>query len=140
MLDSFLEELHASIKAKGGRETNVPIGLEQCFSKKGNSSMRSWLWQEPGFRRWRVSRLDAGESLQVLNSVAYPDYIKPQPLMGIDLLWFGAKDKLVAVLDYQPLIQDPLYFEHYFQGLRSLKNRFPDLSNDINMRSFDPKK
>ena len=70
-----------------------------------------------GFRRWRVTRLDAGERLQVLNSVAYPEYNNDQPLMGIDLLWFGLRGKLVAVLDFQPLIQEEFYFDQYFQIL-----------------------
>ena len=37
--------------------------------------------------------------------------------MGIDLLWFGARQKLVAVLDFQPLIQDQEYFQKYFEEL-----------------------
>ena len=92
----------------------------------------------PGFRRWRVTRLDAGDSLQVLNSVAYPDYTYDHPLMGVDLLWFGAKQKLVAVLDFQPLVQDKDYLERYFDGLKSLNAQFPDLNGEETMRSFDP--
>ena len=104
MFDPFLKELHQSISDRGGTPIQVPSGLEECRSAKGNSVIRSWLWQVPGFRRWRVTRLDAGDSLQVLNSVAYPDHDFDQPLMGVDLLWFGARQKLVAVLDFQPLI------------------------------------
>ncbi len=140
MFDPFLEELHASIKARGGVKISVPEGLGECSSLKGNSVIRSWLWQVQGFRRWRVSRLDAGESMQVLNSVAYPDYCSDKPLMGIDLLWFGSQRKLVAVLDFQPLVQDKLYFDRYFEGLRDLHKRFPDLRGEKHMRSFDPKK
>ena len=66
MFDSFLDELHDSIRARGGQPTAVPAGLEECHSAKG-SVIRSWLWDVPAFRRWRVSRMDAGDSLQVLN-------------------------------------------------------------------------
>ena len=90
----------------------------------------NWLWKVPGFRRWRVTRLDAGENLQVLNSVAYPEYINEQPLLGIDLLWFGKTSKLVAVLDFQPLVQDQAYFARYLKGLKSLCNRFPEFSKE----------
>ena len=138
MFDPFLEELNLGIAKRGGTALEVPDGLEQCESRKNKSIIRSWLWQVPGFRRWRVTRLDAGDSLQVLNSVAYPDHSLDHPLMGVDLLWFGARQKLVAVLDFQPLIQDPNYLDRYFTGLRDLNRRFPDLNGEETMRSFDP--
>ena len=78
----------------------------------------------PGFRRWRVTRLDAGDSLQVLNSVAYPEYDLDHPLMGVDLLWFGARQKLVAVLDFQPLIQSQHIWNATSQACVSLTNDF----------------
>ena len=32
MFDSFLDELHDSIRARGGQATAVPAGLEECLS------------------------------------------------------------------------------------------------------------
>ena len=138
MFDPFLEELLSGIKARGAVPVEVPHGLEHNQSSKRSSTIKSWLWDVPGFRRWRVTRLDAGDSLQVLNSVAYPDYTYDHPLMGVDLLWFGAKQKLVAVLDFHPLVQDKDYLERYFDGLKSLNAQFPDLNGEETMRSFDP--
>jgi 15,16-dihydrobiliverdin:ferredoxin oxidoreductase len=138
MFDPFLEELQTGIKDRGGISVEIPAGLECNQSRQRKSSIQSWLWKVPGFRRWRVTRLDAGESLQVLNSVAYPDYTLDHPLMGVDLLWFGARQKLVAVLDFQPLVQDPDYLNRHFDGLKDLNARFPDLSGEETMRSFDP--
>lgn len=138
MFDSFLDQLHQQIQQRGGQPAAVPQGLDHCHSDKSGGSISSWLWNVPGFRRWRVTRLDAGESLQVLNSVAYPDHSLDHPLMGVDLLWFGARQKLVAVLDFQPLIQDKDYLERYFSGLRALHDRFPELNGEETMRSFDP--
>ena len=138
MFDPFLEELHLGLESRGGIKTAVPEGLDVNHSSKGTSTIRSWLWNVPGFRRWRVTRLDAGEKLQVLNSVAYPDYTYDHPLMGVDLLWFGARKKLVAVLDFQPLVQDSDYLDRYFDGLKDLNQRFPDLNGEETMRSFDP--
>ncbi len=137
MFDPLLEELNSSIKTRGGKPLSIPEGLDECISNQGNV-IRSWLWTLPGFRRWRVTRLDAGEKLQVLNSVAYPEFNNDIPLMGIDLLWFGSRSKLVAVLDFQPLKQDQIYFQRYYRGLKELKLRFPALSNEEVMRSFDP--
>lgn len=137
MFNSFLDQLHHELQQRGGTPLPVPDGLDQCQSSKGGT-IQSWLWQVPGFRRWRVTRLDAGESLQVLNSVAYPEYSHDHPLMGVDLLWFGARQKLVAVLDFQPLVQEDHYIEQHLSGLRALHDRFPDLSGEETMRSFDP--
>ena len=61
MFDSFLEELHLGLESRGGIKTEVPEGLDVNHSPKGSSTIRSWLWNVPGFRRWRVTRLDAGE-------------------------------------------------------------------------------
>ena len=140
VFDSYLEHLEERIRSQGGQ----PVFLQDIFSsyisKNGDGIIRSWLWDVPGFRRWRVTRLDAGKKLQVLNSVAYPDYSNDQPLMGIDLLWFGASNKLVAVLDFQPLIQDKRYLHKHFQGLKFLRKKYAQLCNQEGMRSFDPEK
>ena len=67
-----------------------------------------------------------------------PSYTYDHPLMGVDLLWFGARQKLVAVLDFNHLIQDKDYLERYFDGLKALHAQFPDLNGEETMRSFDP--
>ncbi len=140
MFDPLLSQLQSSIDSRGGELLKLPQVLEERRSLKGDGIIKNWLWKVPGFRRWRISRLDAGNKLQVLNSVAYPEYSTDKPLMGVDLLWFGLSNKLVAVLDFQPLIQEKSYFQRYFSGLKSLKNRFPELSKDESMYSFDPSK
>ncbi len=140
MFDLLLQDLESSIKAHQGVPMVIPDGLGNCISQKGDGVIRNWLWKVPGFRRWRVTRLDAGKQLQVLNSVAYPDFSSDQPLMGIDILWFGLRQKLVAVLDFQPLSQDEQYFQRYLQGLKSLRRKFPEFSTNEAMHSFDPNK
>ena len=140
MFDPLLEELHTSIKFHGGKQIELPKHLAECSSKKdGKAKIKSWLWDISGFRRWRVTRLDAGNKLQVLNSVAYPNYHSDKPILGIDLLCFGSQSKLVAVLDFQPLVQDPNYFKRYFDGLKVLKNQFPEFNNDEEISLYDPK-
>jgi len=137
MFDSLLNQLNHSITLHGGVSLEIDKVLRECFSNKRGSVIRSWLWDVPGFRRWRVTRMDAGENIQVLNSVAYPDYIYDKPIMGIDLLWFGKKGKLVAVLDFQPLVQEKYYFDHYFDGLKSIKENFSNFSNSTNMHLYE---
>ena len=84
--------------------------------------------------------MDAGDRLQVLNSVAYPHNQNDMPIMGIDLLWFEKKEKLVAILDFQPLVQDKEYFDRYFAGLKSLKQSFNEFNSDMKSNIYDPKK
>ena len=122
MFEPLLDELHTSITHNGGRLINIPEDFKEHLSTNKKSKIQSWLWDVPGFRRWRVTSLDAGENLQVLNSVAYPNYDKDQPIMGIDLLWFGKRNKLVAVLDFQPLIQNKSYFEKYYEEFKLMNN------------------
>ena len=60
--------------------------------------------------------------------------------MGIDLLWFEKKQKLIAILDFQPLVQDQEYFDRYFDGLKSLKNFFNEFNYDLKNNIYDPSK
>ena len=62
MFDPFLDELHAGIKP--GPVIEV-VGLEHNQSSKRSSTIKSWLWDVPGFRRWRVMLA----TTRVLNSV-----------------------------------------------------------------------
>ena len=94
MFNDLLSELTKNILEHGGKELIVPNEFCECVSKQGNCKLNSWLWDVPGFRRWRVTRLDAGDRLEVLNSVAYPNEQNDMPIMGIDLLWFEKKEKL----------------------------------------------
>tara|TARA_B100000965_G_scaffold381119_1_gene378260 strand:+ start:829 stop:1551 length:723 start_codon:yes stop_codon:yes gene_type:complete len=140
MFDDLLNELTTNIIEHGGTKLIVPSEFCQCVSKKGNCKVNSWLWDVPEFRRWRVTRLDGGDRLQVLNSVAYPHYYADMPIMGIDLLWFEKKQKLVAILDFQPLVQNQDYFEKYFDGLKKLKKSFINFNSDIKSNIYDPSK
>ncbi len=140
MFNQIFEELHTSIISHGGLKVDIESRFQECFSRKKDTVIRSFLWDVPGFRRWRVTRMDAGEKLQVLNSVAYPNYSNDQPILGIDLLWFGKKEKLVAVLDFQPLIQNDHYLKRYFEGLKELKKNYPDFYSNKEMNLYDSKK
>ncbi len=137
MFDLLLDNLTNKITSRGGNQVTIPDYFKEHHSDKNNSVIRNWLWDVPGFRRWRVTRMDAGNKMQVLNSVAYPNFKNDMPIMGIDLLWFEVKGKLVAILDFQPLEQNKNYFDKYFDKLKLLKSRFPDFSNQKDMNSYD---
>lgn len=58
----------------------------------------------PEVRKVRLTYFDAGDKVQVLNAVIYPDVSLDLPLLGIDLISFGGKH-LVGI-DFQPLFED----------------------------------
>lgn len=122
---------------RSGIPLPVPKELAECHSTRKEGVIRSWAWSLPGIRRLRATRLDAGNVLQVFNAVAFPETDRQQPLLGIDLLQFGLRDKLVVVMDFQPLRQDPDYLEHYMGGLKTLQQRFPTFALGEEMRSYD---
>ncbi len=138
MFDSLLSELLQSILEKDGFMLPINKDFSEKVSNKNNACIQNWLWSVSGFRRWRITSLNAGESLQVLNSVAYPDYTNEMPLMGVDLLWFGKKNQLVAVLDYQPLLREEKYLSKYYSSLRELKSRYPQFAAEKDMHIYDP--
>ena len=140
MFDPHHDALLRLIRDQGGEALPLDSDLVERRDSRKNAVISSTLWTLPGLRRWRVTRLDAGDSVQVLNAVAYPDFDREQPLLGIDLLSFAARDKLVAVMDFQPLRQSSTYIEHYLGGLKTLHDSYPTLSPGETMRSYDSNK
>ncbi len=137
MFTHFLDRLVDNVQERSGTPLPVPRELAEYHSTRKEGVIRSWAWSLPGIRRLRATRLDAGNVLQVFNAVAFPETDRQQPLLGIDLLQFGLRDKLVAVMDFQPLRQDPDYLERYMGGLKTLQQRFPAFAMGEEMRRYD---
>merc|ERR1712146_518169 len=89
-----------------------------------------------GFRKIRMTYVDAGETLQVLNSVWYPEYQYDLPILGIDLLYFG-KSKIITVIDFQPLSQKEEYTKKYINPLKPIKDKYPLLQGTISNRYYE---
>ena len=137
MFTYFLDRLADDVRTRSGVPLPVPRELAECRSTRKEGVIHSWAWSLPGIRRLRATRLDAGNVLQVFNAVAFPETDRQQPLLGIDLLQFGLRDKLVAVMDFQPLRQEPDYLERYAGDLKALQQRFPTFALGEEMRSYD---
>jgi 15,16-dihydrobiliverdin:ferredoxin oxidoreductase len=80
--------------------------------------------------------MDAGDTMQVFNSVVYPNYQYDLPFLGIDFLSFG-KVKNLVVMDFQPLFQDKAYQEKYIHPLEFLHQKYPDLAQGLEMKFYD---
>lgn len=120
------------------RPRKIPEGLESKVSERGKNkaTIQSWCYQCPQLRKIRYTYIDAGESAQIFNSVIYPAHHYDLPLLGIDFLTFGNKKNLV-VLDFQPLFQDKAYLQKYIEPMRSLREKYKDLAQDLEMKFYD---
>lgn len=116
----------------------IPEGLESNISERGRNpaTIRSWCYQCKELRKARYTYIDAGKSAQIFNSVIYPGYQYDLPLLGIDFLSFGSVKNLI-VMDFQPLFQDETYQQKYIAPLKDLHNKYPDLSQNLEMKFYD---
>ena len=76
----------------------------------------------------------------MFNTVAYPNFDSEMPILGADILWFGTSQKLLAILDYQPLIQESKYLEKYCSSLGSINKKYSAFENNKMKNIYDSKK
>ncbi|KST69252.1 15,16-dihydrobiliverdin:ferredoxin oxidoreductase [Mastigocoleus testarum] len=139
MYKPFLEFLEAELFRQFDLQSrSIPPGLELNVSERGRhpATIRSWCYQCRDLRKIRYTYIDAGKSAQIFNSVIYPSHCYDLPLLGIDFLSFGSVKNLI-VLDFQPLFQDEVYQQKYIEPLKQLHERYPDLSQDLEMKFYD---
>ncbi len=139
MYKPFLECLDQSLFQRFDLQSRlIPAGLEFCKSERGRNpaTIRSWCYQCPELRKIRYTYIDAGASAQIFNSVIYPSQQYDLPLLGIDFLSFGQVKNLI-VMDFQPLFQDVSYLEKYIHPLKSLHDKYPELSQNLEMKFYD---
>jgi 15,16-dihydrobiliverdin:ferredoxin oxidoreductase len=139
MYKPFIERLEQSLTQRFELQSrSIPTGLECQVSERGKSpaTIRSWCYQCPELRKIRYTYIDAGASAQIFNSVIYPNYHYELPLLGVDFLSFGQVKNLI-VMDFQPLFQDEAYLEKYIYPLKALHDKYPDLSQDLEMKFYD---
>lgn len=139
MYQPFLLHLRQSLSQHFELQNrSIPAGLELRVSDRGKhpATIQSWCYQCPELRKIRYTYIDAGVSAQIFNSVIYPSHHYDLPLLGIDFLSFGQVKNLI-VMDFQPLFQDEAYLAKYIQPLKALRDRYPDLAQDLEMKFYD---
>ncbi|MBL1178427.1 15,16-dihydrobiliverdin:ferredoxin oxidoreductase [Pantanalinema sp. GBBB05] len=139
MYQPFLLHLRQSLSQHFELQNrSIPAGLELRVSDRGKhpATIQSWCYQCPELRKIRYTYIDAGASAQIFNSVIYPSHHYDLPLLGIDFLSFGQVKNLI-VMDFQPLFQDEAYLAKYIQPLKALRDRYPDLAQDLEMKFYD---
>jgi len=93
---------------------------------KKPSRIASMAFKSEVFRKVRITYVDAGENMQVTNSLFYPSYEYDIPMLGIDLISLGRKRVLVGV-DFQPLYPTEEYSARYIDFLAPIKAKYEGL-------------
>ena len=140
MFESLNDVLHNKLKKIDAKRIHISEDFKEFTSKDKKYTIKNWLFETPNFRKWRITQLDGGGKIQVFNTVAYPIFQCEQPILGVDILWFGNSQKLLTVLDYQPLIQDNEYLQKYCAKLKVIKNKYPEFDNTKMKRIYDSNK
>jgi 15,16-dihydrobiliverdin:ferredoxin oxidoreductase len=88
------------------------------------------------FRKVRMTYFDAGESVQVFNTLWYPRYEYDLPLLGIDLISLG-KNRVLNVIDCQPLYPTKDYAGKHIDFLSPIRAKYPDLHGQLSGKIYD---
>ena len=140
MFESILDVLFENIQKRDAVEVQLSEKFSENHSKDSKYFIKNWLYELPNFRKLRITKLDGGDKLQVFNTVAYPSFKREIPILGVDILWFGQSQKLLAVLDYQPLIQEMSYLNKYCSSLKKIKNQYSEFDNTKMKNIYDENK
>ena len=140
MFESLEIFLKNNIKEFDGREVQVSKEFKEHHNKESKYIIKNWLFETPQYRKWRITKLDGGEKLQVFNTVAYPNFKSEFPILGADILWFGTSQKLIAIFDYQPLIQERKYLQKYCSSLDCIRKKYSVFDNNKMKNIYDSKK
>jgi len=140
MFESLVNFLKTNIDELDGKEVHISNEFKEHHNKDSKYIIKNWLFESPQYRKWRITKLDGGEKLQVFNTVAYPNFDSEFPILGADILWFGNSQKLLAILDYQPLIQEKDYLQKYCSSLEVIKKKYSAFDNNKMKNIYDSKK
>ena len=140
MFESLQSFVKTNIKYLDGKELEISKEFKEHHNKDSKYIIKNWLFESPQYRKWRITKLDGGDKLQVFNTVAYPNFQSEFPILGADILWFGTSQKLLAIFDYQPLIQEKTYLQKYCSSLDFIKNQYSVFENNKMKNIYDSKK
>ena len=137
MFESLFDVLNINLRRNNAVIVKLPDEISEHKNPDSQYIIKNWLFQSSQFRKWRITRLDGGEKIQVFNTVAYPSFSSEKPILGVDILWFGSSKKLLAVLDYQPLIQEEKYLYKYCSKLDLIRKKYPNFDNTKMKNIYD---
>ena len=137
MFDSLFDILIANLEKINLRRLDISSDLTEHHNDKSEYIIKNWLFQSSIYRKWRITKLDGGDKIQVFNTVCYPSFDLELPIFGVDIIWFGSAKKLLAVMDYQPLIQDKAYLNKYCERINTIKKKYKNFDNTKMKNIYD---
>ena len=137
MFDSLFDILITNLGKINSNRVKLSNDLEEHHNENSSYVIKNWLFTSKHYRKWRITKLDGGDKIQVFNTVGYPTFNSELPIFGVDILWFGTSKKLLAVLDYQPLIQDKDYLDKYCKRIDLIKNKYSEFDNTKMKKVYD---
>ena len=129
MFESLKNFVKTNIEDLDGKELEISKEFKEHHNKDSKYIIKNWIFESQQYRKWRITKLDGGDKLQVFNAVAYPNFKSEFPILGADILWFGTSQKLLAIFDYQPLIQEKEYLQKYCSSLDFIRNQYSVFDN-----------
>jgi 15,16-dihydrobiliverdin:ferredoxin oxidoreductase len=117
-----------------------PLPMKEKFmhqtSKVKPARISSLAFSNPVFRKVRLTYFDSGDSVQVFNSLWYPDYKYDLPMLGVDLISLG-RSRVLTVIDFQPLHPTPDYSDKYISGLSKIRSQYECLQGTLSGKIYD---
>lgn len=125
--------------------TSYPASTEDLSYKentKKGARMVNLCFTSNEYSKIRLTYYDAGEGVQVFNSVWYPHESNNVPVLGIDLLSFGGK-KYLGIVDFQPIHDDDKdHSTPSFETdiLKPIRDKYPSLHGKMSAKFYDETK
>ena len=119
--------------------TTSTTGLDVSYNENTDKRARivNHCYASDEYSKIRMTYYDAGDSVQVFNSVWYPDAKYNLPVLGIDLLSFNRK-RYLAIVDFQPI--HPNEEDHactFEDRLRPIKDKYDNLKGRMSSKFYD---
>lgn len=110
-------------------------GKEYMTSKIKPARIGSMAFADERWRKVRMTYFDAGENVQVFNTVWYPGYQYDLPILGVDLISLG-KGRVLSVVDFQPIHPTAEYADKYITPLESIRAKYPELQGNMSGKIY----
>lgn len=131
-MESTLTNLHPI-------ECRTTSGVDASYNENSDKRARivNHCYASDEYRKIRMTYYDAGDAVQVFNSVWYPDAKYDLPVLGIDLLSFNRK-KYLAIVDFQPLHdKEEDHAASYEDLLKPIKDKYDSLKGRMSSKFYD---
>lgn len=126
------------IRQLGMKEVEIEDRFKLRFSNVKQARIANMQYEGSRFRKVRLTYFDAGPNVQVFNALWMPSFEYDVPMLGVDLISLG-KQRVLSVIDMQPLHPDEPYSQKYIQTekVTGIRAKYPDLQGKLSGKIYD---